>query len=234
MIMSTSKLCAVLLISLCAPFAHAGDAATIEKTSGAVTVVGADGKSRNAAVGDKIGQGESVTTGASSDALLKASDSTVVILRPNTRFQFTKVSYEDGPNDSIILKLFKGTARMATGLIGKANKSRFTLQTTTATIGIRGTDFEVAIIPEGSEEGRAGVYDFVHDGGTNIKLANGPDLDVNEDQTGFAPDKPAPGEAPLQLLDSRPAFFKGGGFDTLMQQLSVQPMRIMQQMPRLH
>ena len=66
-----------------------------------------------------------------------------------------------------------------------------------------------------------------------LLLAQGPSADVPKDKTAFAPANLRPGESPLQILDDRPVFLQsGGGFDALMQSLTMQPMNMIQQMPQ--
>ena len=124
----------------------------------------------------------------------------------------------------MLVRLVRGTARMVTGLIGRRHPANVRVQTLTATIGIRGTDFEVAVIPEDTPDARAGVYDLVHDGATNIRLTQmDRSLDVKKNQTAFAPDKPKPGEEPLQILKETPIFLQqGGGLDALIQSITIQ------------
>ena len=212
--------------------AQAQDAGTIERISGSATITGADNQTRPAAANERIRAGDTVTTDGRGEALVKLTDNSTVALRANTQFRFSEYKYEDKPTDSMASTLVRGTARFVTGLLGKARPRNVSFSAKTATIGIRGTDFEVAIIEEGDTTARAGVYNVVNDGATNVQLASGPQVNVNKDQTAFAPERPAPGESPLQLLDTRPAFFRGGGFDTLMQQLTDQPLRAIQQMPQ--
>lgn len=222
-----ARFAVVSMLTWLAVPAWAADAGAIEKVSGNVTILGADKVSRKAGTKDKIQSGDTVTTEAGSETLIKMSDNSSVILRPNTQFQFTEYKYEKAASDSSLVMLLRGTARLVTGLIGRRNPASFRASTPTATIGIRGTDFEVAVIPEDRPDARAGVYDFVHDGATNIKIATGQSLDVKKDQTAFAPDKPKPGEEPLQLLRERPIFLQqGGGLDALIQSITI-PMPMM-------
>ena len=84
----------------------------------------------------------------------------------------------------------------------------------TKTTGLKSSD--------GVPQARAGVYNLVHDGGTNVKIASGQSVQVNKAQTAFAPEKPNPGEDPLQLLRETPVFLQqGGGLDALIQSLTI-------------
>ena len=207
-----------------APLAFAADAGAIQQVSGNVTITGADKVARKAGTKDRIQSGDTVTTEAKSETLIKMADDSTVVLRPNTQFQFTEFKYEKAASDSSLVMLLRGTARMVTGLIGRRSPANVRVNTTTATIGIRGTDFEVAVKTEDTPDGRAGVYNYVHDGATNIKLTQmDKSLDVKKSQTAFAPDKPKPGEEPLQILRERPIFLQqGGGLDAMIQSITIQ------------
>jgi hypothetical protein len=189
-----------------------------------VTITGADNVVRTGGSRERVLAGETIATEAKSETMVKMADESTVLLRPNTRFQITEYKYEKAAADSSVMTLLRGTMRMVTGLIGKRRPTNVRVNTLTATIGVRGTDFEVAVIPEDTPEARAGVYDFVHDGATNIKLTQlDRDLDVKKNQTAFAPDKLKPGEDPLQLLSETPIFLQsGGGLDALIESITIQ------------
>lgn len=213
--------------SLLAGFASislAADAGAIQELRGNVTITNSDNVTRVAGPRERIQSGDTVTTEAKSETLIKMADDSTVIVRPNSRFQFTEFNYDKTANDSSLVTLLRGTARMVTGLIGRRNKERVRVNTVTATIGIRGTDFEVAVIAEDTADARAGVYNLVHDGATNIKLTQmDRNLDVRKNQTAFAPDKLRPGEEPLQILRDTPIFLQsGGGLDALIQSITIQ------------
>lgn len=214
-------------VSLLAGFASASlaaDAGAIQKTTGNVTITGADNVTRKAAPKEKIQSGDTITTEGKSETLIKMADDSTIVLRPNTRFQIAEFKYDKTPADSSLVKLLRGTARFVSGLIARRHPANVQVSTLTATIGIRGTDFEVAVIPEDTPEARAGVYDYVRDGATNIKLTQmDKSLDVKKNQTAFAPDKPKPGEEPLQILRETPIFLQsGGGLDAIIESITIQ------------
>jgi hypothetical protein len=218
---------ASLLLAAGNPVA-AADAGSIQQVSGNVTIIGADKAQRKAGARDRIQSGDTLLTESRSEAVVKMADDSAVVLRPNTQFQFTDFKFEQKPTDTSIVTLLRGTARLISGLIGKASPSRVSVVAPTATIGIRGTDFEVSVIQADTPEARAGVYNYVHDGGTSIRIASGQSLDVQKDQTAFAPERPNPGEEPLQLLRERPIFLQqGGGLDALIQSITIMPPMIM-------
>jgi len=228
----TAKIAALSSLLFLAGEVWAVESGSIDHLSGTVTVTGTDKVSRKAGPKEKIQSGETITTEAKSEVVVKLADDSVVALRPNTQFTITEFKYDKKPTDTTQFSLLRGIARLVTGLVGSTSHDRVRLTVATATVGIRGTDFEVALVAEDTPDLRAGVYDYVHGGATNIQLASGPSLDVKKDQTAFAPDKLKTGEAPLYILNSTPLFLQqGGGFDTLMQSLTMQPMNVIHQMP---
>lgn len=225
----TATIAAVSSFLFLAGLASAADSGSIDQISGTVTVTSPDKVSRKAGPKEKIQSGDMIKTEAKSEVVIKLADESVVALRPNTQFTLTEFKYEKKPTDSTQYALLSGIARFVTGLVGRASPDRVRVVAATATVGIRGTDFEVAVVTEDTPDARAGVYDRVYDGTTNIKLASGPSLDVKKEQTAFAPDKLKPGEEPLYILDSTPIFLQsGGGFDALIQSLTSQPINVIQ------
>ena len=211
-----------IILTVAAQETSAQDAGAIQELSGTVMIMGADRTTRRAGPRARIRSGDTIPTEGKSEAVIKMADDSSVILRQNTQFQFTDFRFENKPTDSALSAIIRGTARMISGLVGKNYPTQVAVRASTATIGIRGTDFEVAVITEDTPEGRAGVYNFTRDGATNIRIASGQNLDVRKEQTAFAPEKPNPGEEPLQLLRDRPVFLQqGGGLDALIQSLTI-------------
>jgi len=94
--------------------------------------------------GDKLQQGEKLDTGGKSFALIKLKDGSQMTLRPDTAMVLNKVETTKG-KESGLLSLLKGGLRTVTGFIGKRRPGNFRLKTPTATIGIRGTDFDARL-----------------------------------------------------------------------------------------
>ena len=105
-----------------APVSFADDAGAIQQVTGDVTITGADNVTRKATIRDKIQSGDTVATEAKSETLIKMADDSTVVLRPNTRFEFTEYKYTNAPSDTSFVKLLRGTARMVSGLIAKRNR----------------------------------------------------------------------------------------------------------------
>ncbi len=209
------------------PAILAAEIGVAERLNGTVTVTPAGGQARPLSQNDAVREGDLVATEANSEVLIKLRDDTTLALRQQSQMRLAEFRFEKGSTDSFVGNLLKGSVRKVSGLIAKAQPRNVRLTTPTATVGIRGTDFEVMIVDEESERTRAGTYDYVNDGRTFVQIASGETLEVTEDQTGLALAFPRPGEAPLQLINGRPAFLRGGGFDAMMMRSSAPPMLIM-------
>ena len=119
-------------------------AATLQTINGVVYVLKPDGKAVLAYEGMTVQSGETINTEKDSSAMLVFTDKGQVALRPETSFQIKDYHYqEDKPaEDNLAIKLLKGGLRSVTGYISKrGNRDAYQLQSATATMGIRGTDY---------------------------------------------------------------------------------------------
>lgn len=125
--------------------AMADDAAAhLQKISGVISIQHGDGKVALAYEGVSIHVGDIITTEQDSSALLVFGDKSQVALRPASKFQLKAYHYDEAqPNDdSLIVTLLKGGMRTISGYVGKrGNPNAYRLETLTAAIGVRGTDF---------------------------------------------------------------------------------------------
>lgn len=96
------------------------------------------------AKGDVLEEGDMITTGTRGFAVIGLRDGAKFTLRPNTAFAIDRYRHDAG-EESAVMRLLKGGLRAVTGLIGKRNPAGITIGTATATIGIRGTDFDARI-----------------------------------------------------------------------------------------
>ena len=128
--------------------------------------------------GATVGAGDSVVTGADSYAQIRFSDDALVALKPDTEFRIERFNFagrQDG-SEAAVFRLVRGGFRTLTGQIGKLNRDQYQLLTTQATIGIRGTHYQVQICAAGRCRNRgaevgAGMYGGAYEGG--VVVANG-------------------------------------------------------------
>ena len=94
-------------------------------------------------------------------------DQAIIALKESTQFEILAYAYtQDVETDESTMRLIEGGFRTITGNIGRANRDAYKVETDFATIGIRGTDHEGVITPEG-------LYTGVYDGGTQVSNAGG-------------------------------------------------------------
>lgn len=186
------------------PSAPSNLAGKVELVEGDVTVYDRAKKPRRVAVGDMVSEGEDITTGKGGELHLNMEDGGFIAVRPDTKMRIVAYRAMGDESDKGVFSLLQGTFRSVTGWIGKFNPRSYQVRTPTATIGVRGTDHEPLVIPQGSKEGEAGSYDKVNVGGSFIQTKHGT-VDVKPNQAAFAPwhGRPVP-----RVLPRVPAFFK--------------------------
>ena len=179
-------------------------AGEVELTEGDVRFFDANRRMRRPKVGDPIHEGESITTGADGEVHLQMEDGGYIAVRPGTRMRIVNFRAQGDADDRSVIALLEGSFRAVTGWIAKAGARRAVVNTPTATIGIRGTEHEPLVIPEGSPRGEPGTYDRVHTGETEIRTKQGV-VSVRPNQAGFAPHR---GALRPRVLDRVPDFFR--------------------------
>ena len=103
-----------------------------------------------ATLGEKLEEKDSVITADNSKAQLMFNDDTIITVGKNSNFSISEYMYEDSKEPTAQFNLVKGAMRTITGKIGKIAPERFSVRANTATIGIRGTNFTVTVLENGS------------------------------------------------------------------------------------
>lgn len=206
--------------SLFAVSAVAQEVGSIARVSGAAEVKGRDGKVREAKAKDPVFVADTILTKAGGQVMVRLQDKSSLLVRENSQVVVEAFKFEKKPDDIVSTNVISGAVRAVSGQIAKEKPSNAKFSVGTATVGIRGTDIELAIIPEGKQD-RAGVYNYVYSGETQMALATGESVIVEKETSGFTPANPKPGEALLVVLRDRPAFLQTTSFDALIQQLST-------------
>ncbi len=139
---------------------QAGD---VVLAQGDVTDTATDGSKRTLKDGDDVFPGDSLTLGDDSYLDIDFSDGGRILLRPNSSFQIQSYHFDPDahPNadvnagqdllpptaqpqpESAFFRLVKGGLRAVDGLIGQTHHEDYGIETPVATIGVRGTAFDV-------------------------------------------------------------------------------------------
>lgn len=100
-------------------------------------------ETRLLAIGSDIFIGDRVITGATGQVQIKFDDRTELVVGPRSSLVIEDyLLREDGSAGKLALNALAGTFRFVTG---GAPKDRYTIKTPTATIGVRGTAFELYV-----------------------------------------------------------------------------------------
>ena len=181
-------------------------AGTVVLVDGQATVAAPGGKPRPVKAGDVVSEGDTLASAKNGEVHLNMQDSGFVVLRPNTQMTIESYKADGGDDDKGVFRLLSGGLRSISGWIGKFNQRNYAVKTATATIGIRGTDHETWVIPEGSRDGEPGTYDRVYVGETVIQTPEGQTA-VAPNQAGFQSSR-ARGKP--RVLASIPQFYRPG------------------------
>ncbi len=168
----------------------------VDSLAGTSSLINIDGQTHALLQGDRIEASDTITTGEDAELLIKTDDDGVIVLKANTKFVVEAYRAKGNAQDLFIVKLIKGGLRSVTGFIGKAAPKRYRVNTPTATIGVRGTDYEIEI---SEKDNQISTFTKVNTG--EISMTNrGVSLNVAEKQYGLAT-----ASAPPQLLETPPA-----------------------------
>ena len=198
----------VLAMSAVFP-ALAQNAASQQVAGEAVVVIGrafaADvaGQQRVLRRGDTLFAGETISTSRHSYVNVVYTDKGRTLVGPDSSLQILEYSYtppSGGPRDKAnaassaggrtVFSLLKGGFRAVTGLIGKSRRADYSIRTSVATIGIRGTDAvyvdcrdgRCGDMGPGSEDENNSVVIGVYEGGVTATNAAGETADVDPGQ----------------------------------------------------
>jgi hypothetical protein len=173
-------------------------AGSVALAQGSIADTAKDGSSRQLKDGDSVYPGDSFVLGPDSYLDLDLEDTGRILLRPNTTFQIQSYHYDADahePTDAngqplikpasaqpenAFFKLVKGGLRAVDGIIGKTNPQSYGVETPVATIGVRGTAFDVRYCgddcaDEADTGGKPdnGLYTSVSDGSIGVKNDSG-------------------------------------------------------------
>lgn len=223
----------LLSLTLCAgpviasPAQAAELAGKLAIATGQVTDTALDGSTRSMHDGDSVYAGDRLVTGDDSYADLDFEDGGRVLLRPGTDFQIAAYHYEAGaheqqnlanspgtavPGESALFRLLKGGLSAISGLIGHVNHDQYSMNTAVATIGIRGTAYELRYCATDCGDAKSstgaasqdGLYVAVDAGAIAVKNQAGESV-TPEGKFAYVKDA----KSSLQFLAGRPETLRG-------------------------
>ena len=127
----------------------ASGVATITALKGSANIQRGD-STINAAIGTELEQKDVLKTKDNSKLQIIFKDETIITLGKNSDFSIEEYMFEENQKPIAKFGMIKGAMRTITGRIGKIAPEKFSVQTKTATIGIRGTNFAVTVGEDGS------------------------------------------------------------------------------------
>jgi hypothetical protein len=133
-----------LVLAVSAQAAHAATVGQVEFAQGLASAQQRGQPPRILGQGDALQAGDILNTGPRGFAIINFPDGGKVTLRPNTTFAIDEYNGAAG-QESVVLRLLKGGMRTITGTIGRAKPEAVRVQTSTATIVIRGTSFDARL-----------------------------------------------------------------------------------------
>ena len=136
-------------------------------TKGNVSAVMASGESRVLKRRSEIFNGDVIKTGPAGSVQIRFIDKALMTIKANSEMNIERylqaqaVGGQD--KEEVLMSLVKGGFRTITGTIGKGDKSAYKVNTPAASIGIRGTNYEV------QQEADGGFVMGVYSGGIQVE-----------------------------------------------------------------
>ena len=98
--------------------------------------------------GDGWLPGDRLFTGTNGSAVLNLRDGTLLTLAHGVQLEFDRLELNEGvQREGFVLRLLQGTMRMVSGVLTQINPQLFQLETPSAVMGVRGTDFITRTAP---------------------------------------------------------------------------------------
>jgi hypothetical protein len=171
-----SKMILVMILGLPLNVSATAGIGKVIVSVGKVEAVNTEGVARSLKRRSAVFATDTVTTYEGSKAQLRFTDGSMVSLSQNSLFKIEEYEFGGDGGEKAVYNLLKGGLQTITGAIGHVNKQDYTLKTPVATIGIRGTFYQIFMTPSG------GMVGFVKEGGIVVKNAKGAKTNVQPGQ----------------------------------------------------
>ncbi|NVK37448.1 MAG: FecR domain-containing protein [Gammaproteobacteria bacterium] len=146
-------------------------------TKGNVTATAEDGSNRALKRRSEIFNGDVIRTGPAGSVQIRFIDKALMTIKANSEMNMEAYLLAQEGNaeqkEQVLMSLVKGGFRTITGTIGKGDKSAYKVNTPAASIGIRGTNYEV------QQEADGGFVMGVYSGGIQVENEAGT-IDLGE------------------------------------------------------
>lgn len=121
--------------------------AVVADAEGDVRVAAAGANGRGIVPGQRVEPGSLVTTTGGARVVLHFDDGMWAALHENSQFRIAGFRFreQEPAADHAAFELLRGALRIVTGTLGRRNPEAFELRTPDLSLGVRGTDFLVAI-----------------------------------------------------------------------------------------
>lgn len=118
-------------------------AGMVKRVSGSVSLERGDSRLPVSA-GTLLRAGDRIITGATGGVGIVLADDTLVTAGPGSRVELAEVKFDSTTHDgNIVIRLLRGALHFVTGLVGRQKPENVKIETPTAVMGVRGTEFIV-------------------------------------------------------------------------------------------
>ncbi len=195
---------------------------------GSVTAEQEDASARALGRRDPIYAGDRIRTAARGRVQIRFEDGAMVDLDPSSTFQVEEYASEDEDGGgSAVMSFLQGAMRTITGAIGGSRDDTYQMNTTVATIGVRGTAYALEYCDAecAQDGGSEGLYGRVDDGEVEVDGPGGTG-GFSKGQYFFVPD----GGAPERIVAPPDGVLEGegetgaGGDDEQIEDVSIRPL----------
>ena len=143
----------VISLLINGPLYAAQDIGSVSEVTGGVDIL-RSGKlpAEPAKVGDKVAQGDIIRTKSGGKVQLHFKDDSVLTIAPESRVALNEYVYEpEKSKREASIKIFQGLVHTVVNKVIKTDTPDFTVETETAVIGVRGTDYYTLVAPAVSD-----------------------------------------------------------------------------------
>ena len=193
----------VVFSLLCVGLASAAQAASVAAVQGKVSVQ-RDGKTLPAKAGMQLRMGDTLTSAVQGEAMLRLDDGGGLAVRSDSAIELKRLPTKTlSASQQQTIRLVQGGLRFVSSKLTEQHKTEF--ETSTATIGIRGTDVEIAVSAVAVADNNPGTYLKVNSGAAVLIANDGAQVEVapGEQAFGGEPELTPRGAGGVRRLSAR-------------------------------